>query len=231
LLFLLSYFDWFLMLTKTVSIPDNKTATRLLNVAETLFSEYGYAMTTVRDISAKSKVNQALINYHFKSKRGLFNAVFERRASILLQERVDLLNVAKLRAKNKPIPLKELIYAFVYPPLRMASEDKGGQSFVKLQARLHNEPKEIEHVLRAKLYDKVSLLFVDELKRTLPKLSESSICWRLIFVMGLYLYVASNTGRLEVISKGLAKGGNLKQALPEILNFCEQGFLSAPSQP
>jgi len=218
------------MVTNILAAPDNKTATRLLNVAETLFSEHGYAMTTVRDIAAKSKVNQALINYHFKNKRGLFNAVFERRASVLLQERVDLLNAAKIKAKNKPIPLKELIYAFVYPPLRMAREDKGGQSFVKLQARLHNEPKEIESALRAKLYDKVSLLFVDELKRTLPKLSESSICWRLIFVMGLYLYVASNTGRLEVISKGKAKGGNLKQALPEILNFCEQGFLSAPIQ-
>jgi len=219
------------MLTKTLAVPDNKTATRLLDVAETLFSEYGYALTTVRDIAAKSKVNQALINYHFKNKRGLFNAVFERRATVLLQERVDLLRAAKIKAKKKPIPLKELIYAFVYPPLRMASEDKGGRSFVKLQARLHNEPKEIESALRAKLYDKVSLLFIDELKRTLPRLSVSSICWRLIFVMGLYLYVASNTGRLEVISKGKAKGGNLKQALPEILNFCEQGFLSAPTQP
>ena len=219
------------MLTKTLTVPDNKTATRLLDVAETLFSEHGYALTTVRDIAAKSKVNQALINYHFKNKRGLFNAVFERRATVLLKERADLLRAAKIKAKKKPIPLKELIYAFVYPPLRMASEDKGGRSFVKLQARLHNEPKEIESALRAKLYDKVSLLFIDELKRTLPKLSESSICWRLIFVMGLYLYVASNTGRLEVISKGRAKGGNLKQALPEILNFCEQGFLSAPTRP
>ena len=219
------------MLTKTLTVPDNKTATRLLDVAEALFSEHGYALTTVRDIAAKSKVNQALINYHFKNKRGLFNAVFERRATVLLKERADLLRAAKIKAKKKPIPLKELIYAFVYPPLRMASEDKGGRSFVKLQARLHNEPKEIESALRAKLYDKVSLLFIDELKRTLPKLSESSICWRLIFVMGLYLYVASNTGRLEVISKGKAKGGNLKQALPEILNFCEQGFLSAPTRP
>jgi hypothetical protein len=68
----------------------------------------------------------------------LFNAVFERRASILLQERVDLLNAAKIKAKNKPIPLKELIYAFFYPTVRMATEDKGGQIIVKLQSRLHN---------------------------------------------------------------------------------------------
>lgn len=219
------------MVKKNTSPTYNSTAIRLLDVAEALFSEHGYAMTKVRDISAKSKVNQALINYHFKNKRGLFNAVFERRASILLQERVDLLNAAKMKAKNKPVPLKDLIYAFVYPPLRMASEDKGGRSFVKLQARLHNEPKEIENALRAKLYDKVSLQFVKELKRTLPKLSEESICWRLIFVMGLYLYVASNTGRLEVISEGRAQGKDLKRALPEILHFCEQGFLSPPTQP
>jgi hypothetical protein len=141
------------------------------------------------------------------------------------------LGEAKARAKNKPIPLRELIYAFIYPPLRMANEDKGGKSFVKLQARLHNEPKSIENALRSKLYDKTSLRFMEELKLTLPKLSEESISWRLIFVMGLYLYVASNTGRIEVISKGRCKGGNLMQAIPEILDFCEQGFLAPPTQP
>ena len=219
------------MVKKNQSPTQNKTATRLLNVAEILFSEHGYAVTTVRDIAAKAKVNQALINYHFQNKRGLFNAVFERRATIILQERIDLLSAAREKSRKKPIPLRDLIFAFVYPPLRMASEDKGGRSFVKLQARLHNEPKDIEHELRVKLYDKVSLIFVEELKRTLPKLSQSTICWRLIFVMGLYLYVASNTGRIEVISKGRANGADLTRALPEILDFCEQGFLAPATQP
>ena len=219
------------MVKKIQSPTQNKTATRLLNVAEVLFSEHGYAVTTVRDIASKAKVNQALINYHFQNKRGLFNAVFERRATIILQERIDLLNDAREKSKKIPIPLRDLIFAFVYPPLRMASEDKGGRSFVKLQARLHNEPKDIEHELRVKLYDNVSLKFVEELKRTLPKLSQTTICWRLIFVMGLYLYVASNTGRLEVISKGRASGADLTRALPEILDFCEQGFLAPATQP
>lgn len=219
------------MIKKIRPHSNNTTAMRLLDIAEVLFSEHGYAMTTVRDIATRAKVNQALINYHFQNKKGLFNAVFERRASIILAERNMLLNEAKAKAKNKAIPLRNLIYAFIYPPLRMASEDKGGKSFVKLQARLHNEPKNIESVLRSKLYDATSLRFVEELKITLPKLSEESIAWRLIFVMGLYLYVASNTGRIEVISKGRCKGGNLAQAIPEILDFCEQGFLAPPTQP
>lgn len=219
------------MVKKVRPHSSNTTAVRLLDIAEALFSEHGYAMTTVRDIATRAKVNQALINYHFQNKKGLFNAVFERRASIILEERNTLLSEAKTRAKNKPIPLRELIYAFIYPPLRMANEDKGGKSFVKLQARLHNEPKSIENALRSKLYDKTSLRFMEEFKTTLPKLSAESISWRLIFVMGLYLYVASNTGRIEVISKGRCKGGNLTQAIPEILDFCEQGFLAPPTQP
>jgi len=219
------------MIKKVRSHSNNTTAARLLDIAEVLFSEHGYTLTTVRDIANRAKVNQALISYHFQNKKGLFNAVFERRASIILEERNTLLNEAKARAKHKRIPLRELIYAFIYPPLRMANEDKGGKSFVKLQARLHNEPKSIENALRSKLYDKTSLRFMEELKISLPKLSEESISWRLIFVMGLYLYVASNTGRIEVISKGRCKGGNLTQAIPEILDFCEQGFLAPPTQP
>jgi hypothetical protein len=48
----------------------------------------------------------------------------------------------------------------------------------------------------------------------------------MIFIMGLYIYVASNTGRLEVISQGKCNGSNWQEALDEILNFCEHGFLA-----
>jgi hypothetical protein len=110
--------------------------------------------------------------------------------------------------------------------LKIASESPSGRSFVKLQARLHNEPKELSQDLRSSYYDKVSLEFVDELHKTLPHLTIESIAWRLIFVMGLYIYVASNTGRIEVISRGRCQGSRLDKALPEILQFCENGFLA-----
>jgi AcrR family transcriptional regulator len=92
------------MIKKVRPHSSNTTATRLLDIAEALFSEHGYAITTVRDIATRAKVNQALISYHFQNKKGLFNAVFERRASIILEERNTLLSEAKARAKNKPIP-------------------------------------------------------------------------------------------------------------------------------
>jgi len=209
-----------------LSNTSKETVNSLLDVAEVLFAEYGFAGTTVRDISAKANINQALINYHFKSKQGLFKAIFERRAKELVQDRLNLLDQARKNAHGQAIPLRELIYAFVFPPLRIASDSVGGRAFVKLQARLHNEPKELSEELRSTYYDKVSLEFVDELHKTLPHLSMETIAWRLIFVMGLYIYVASNTGRLEVISRNRCAGERLDQALPEILAFCESGFLA-----
>ena len=209
-----------------LSNTSKETVTKLLDVAEELFAESGFSGTTVRDISAKADINQALINYHFQSKQGLFKAIFERRAKVLVEERLSLLDAARQKVAGHAIPLRDLIYAFVFPPLRIASESSSGRAFVKLQARLHNEPKEISQELRSSYYDKVSLEFVDELHKTLPHLSIESISWRLIFVMGLYIYVASKTGRIEVISRGRCVGSNLDQALPEILQFCESGFLA-----
>ena len=209
-----------------LSNTSKETVNSLLDVAEVLFAEYGFAGTTVRDISAKANINQALINYHFKSKQGLFKAIFERRAKELVEDRLNLLDQARKKAQGQAVPLRELIYAFVFPPLRIASDSVGGRAFVKLQARLHNEPKELSEELRSTYYDKVSLEFVDELHKTLPHLSMETIAWRLIFVMGLYIYVASNTGRLEVISRNRCAGERLDQALPEILAFCESGFLA-----
>jgi AcrR family transcriptional regulator len=213
-----------------LSNTSKETVARLLDVAEILFSDLGYSGTTVRDIAAKSQINQALINYHFKNKRGLFMAIFERRGKVLFEERLMLLSQARNKAGSKPIPLRDLLYAFIYPPLRIAGESSGGRAFVKLQARLHNEPKEIEQELRSEYYNKVSFQFVDELHLTVPQLSIESIAWRLVFVMGLYIYIASNTGRLEVISRGRCIGSDWEQALLEMLDFCEHGFL-APITP
>jgi AcrR family transcriptional regulator len=208
-----------------VADPPPDTVTRLLDAAEIVFSEHGYVKTSLRAIAQRAEINHALINYHFKNKSGLYRAVFERRGGTMMQERSALLAQAKATAGRGPVPLRDVIYAFVYPPLRMANDDgPGGRAFVKLQARLHTEPKELEHSLRARLYDEVTLKFVAELGRSAPHLSHAAICWRLTFVMGVYLYVSSDTGRLEFISQGRCRGTNLKQALPEILEFCERGF-------
>lgn len=202
---------------------------RLLDVAEPLFAEHGYNGTSVRVVASAAGVNQALIAYYFGSKEGLYLSVFERRGRPLMVERSHLLAEARGRAGRAAVPLRALIHAFVYPPLRMAIADgPGGRAFVKLQARLHNEPKALEEKLRKLLYDDVTLAFAREFRRALPTLPEKTVLWRLTCLMGVYIYAASHTGRLELISKGRATTRDFDAALAQIVAFAEAGFAAPP---
>ncbi len=55
------------------------TRTQILDVSLRLFSEKGFARTSVRDIARDAGITDAAIYYHFASKRDLFEALFEER--------------------------------------------------------------------------------------------------------------------------------------------------------
>lgn len=56
--------------------PD--TIARILDAAEQLFADRGFAETSLRTITSRAGVNLAAVNYHFGSKKALIQAVFER---------------------------------------------------------------------------------------------------------------------------------------------------------
>ena len=51
---------------------------RILNTAEALFAENGYAATSIRRIADQAGVNPALVHYYFGNKKALLQAVMER---------------------------------------------------------------------------------------------------------------------------------------------------------
>lgn len=55
------------------------TRTQILDASLRLFSEKGFARTSVRDIAKAAGITDAAIYYHFASKRDLFEALFEER--------------------------------------------------------------------------------------------------------------------------------------------------------
>jgi TetR/AcrR family transcriptional regulator, regulator of cefoperazone and chloramphenicol sensitivity len=55
--------------------PSEFTRERILKTATRLFAERGYDAISIRTLAAKARVNQAAINYHFKSKDGLHREV------------------------------------------------------------------------------------------------------------------------------------------------------------
>ena len=59
-------------------MAQSDTVGRILDAAEILFAEKGFAETSLRLITSKAKVNLAAVNYHFGSKKTLIQAVFTR---------------------------------------------------------------------------------------------------------------------------------------------------------
>ena len=69
--------------------PDQATEARLLAAGTELFAEHGFANVTVRDICERAQANVAAINYHFRGKDGLYQAVLQS-AIRLMQETTEL---------------------------------------------------------------------------------------------------------------------------------------------
>ena len=74
----------------------NEKKVHLLECAERLFSENGYAETSIRDIAKLASVNSAMISYYFGSKEKLVKAILDYRTTdldkVLLDLKVDNLS-------------------------------------------------------------------------------------------------------------------------------------------
>src|SRR3954464_2865930 len=117
------------------------TRSRILDVAEQLFSEQGFDRVSIRNITRTARVNLAAINYHFGSKEDLIAAVFERRVVPINEARLAALDaVEKIAGKRGP-KLEVILEAFIRPALQSSVEaSKGGTAFSKLFGRCRSEP-------------------------------------------------------------------------------------------
>ena len=127
------------------------TRRRLLEAAEQLFSEEGFDRVSVRDITERAKANVAAVNYHFGSREGLVEQVMERYINPVNEERVARLDTLERRAGSKPVPVEELLDAFVRPfATQVRRSELSERLFYKLMGRILGDemPKLPESVVR-----------------------------------------------------------------------------------
>ena len=117
-----------------------KARGRLLDAAEQLFAERGFYGVTTRQVASMADADDALIYYHFKNKWGLFNAVFERRARVLITARHDSLH-AYVSTGGLKLTAHGAIAAFINPMIELSQNgDRGWKSYFALVAQIDNSP-------------------------------------------------------------------------------------------
>lgn len=62
---------------------DKSTEFQILEAAEKLFLEQGYAKTTTGQIAKLAGCNQALVHYYYRTKDNLFEKIFEKKVQLM----------------------------------------------------------------------------------------------------------------------------------------------------
>ena len=169
------------------------TVTRILDSAEQLFAEKGFAETSLRMITTRAKVNLAAVNYHFGSKKDLIQAVFARFLTPFAQK-LDKELDALVTARAEP-SFREVLGVLAKTMLTDV-ESNGKYNKLSVFMRLLGLAyTQAQGHLRRFLDEHYSLVyrrFIGYLKVAHPSLSSEEIFWRIHFAIGSAVFTMSS---------------------------------------
>ncbi len=166
------------------------TKARILDVAERLFAEQGFAASSLRDITSEAGVNIAAVNYHFGSKEALLTAILERRVQPVNEERLRRLATIEEAAGTRSPDVEHVLRALLAPPFEKQAEwGAGGRSFLRLMGRLHSETDAAFHARFIAQFSEVFSRFGEALQAALPHLRGEEVNRRMLFLVGSMVYM------------------------------------------
>ncbi len=196
------------------------TKDRILGAAEELFAQYGFAGTSLRQVTSRADVNIAAVNYHFGSKENLVNEVFRRRMDEMSQLRLSRLKTAQ---QQHPGELEPVLAAFVEPALAMAQDRHGGGAFIRVIARAYAEKNDSLRKFLSDQYGHVLRDFGKAIAACVPGLSKEELYWRLDFLSGALTYAMADFGLIKRPS-GVSEAKHRERAAQELIRFASAGL-------
>lgn len=137
---------------------NKNTEQKIFDAATDLFLEKGVDRTSVRDIASKAGINLALMNYYFRSKENLFDAIF---TNLVKKNTKDLVKIL-----DSDLELSEKISQYVAAYIDMLIKNPLLVSF--FMAILHRSREKItEMEVISNLYgrEKFTQQIIDEGKK------------------------------------------------------------------
>ncbi|KVH68391.1 hypothetical protein WJ42_34645 [Burkholderia cepacia] len=199
------------------------TRERILDAAEALFAETGFHGTSMRQVAETSDARIALVTYHFGTKDLLFDKVIERRASVMAHYRIQALDLARQRASDGPIQLKDLVEGYVWPFVeRSVNGGRGWKNYSLVISRLANSPNSAKVI--SKHFDAVARQYLVEFRRTMPGVSEADVYHGFSFMVGTMVALSAEPGRVELLSVGRFASTDLTQVYQRLVPFLISGF-------
>jgi AcrR family transcriptional regulator len=209
----------------SVAAPAVAPRIRILDAAERVFADTGFAAASLRRIIAAAGVNLAAVHYYFGSKEGLITAVFDRRIGPLNAERLALLDQLEAEGHPQGIKIEDLVEVLVGPALRLARDPaKGGPVVMRLFGRILAEPSEFLGRLLREQFQGVVTRFAEAFGRALPHLPRAVLLWRLEFAVGSMGHVMCDLVQIRERSEGLCDAADTETVIRELVSFLAAAF-------
>lgn len=182
-------------------MAQTDTVTRILDTAEVLFAERGFAETSLRNITSKAKVNLAAVNYHFGSKKALIQAVFARYLDPFTERFHAVLDELEAEYRGREIPLETLLESMARTVLEVPAERNSLKVFMRLLGLAYSQAQ--GHLRRyiQEHYGSVFTRFTELVRRATPELPDAERFWRLHFVLGSVIFTLSGLDALRDIAE------------------------------
>ncbi len=182
-------------------MASDQTRASILDAAERLYADRGFADVTLRDIVAAANVNLAAVNYHFGSKDELIAELFVTRSLATNRERLNELKAAEAAGGGRA-DIAAILRALVGPTLRGClgpENERSTAARFMIRASIESVPpirriknREIDHLRK----------FASAMRRSLPDRSEVDLYWGLHFALAMAHQTIRDSERLTKLSEG-----------------------------
>ena len=203
----------------------------LLDAAEFLFARWGYAAVSIRDVTSHAKMRVANVSYYFGSKQNLYYEVLRRRAEPLAEMRLERIKAARSLRFDRSRKLKALVAGYADPPLELSqSGDAGWKNFFSLIGQITFSGLAAPEI--ADLFNEPARQLMDGLQELYPSAPLAKIQAAALLLIGPYIMVIAETGRIETFPERAFSSGDLALLGPLMKDFIAggiRGLLESPA--
>ena len=200
----------------------------ILIAANHHFAHHGFRGASLRDIARDAEVSLTLLNHHFGSKFQLLAAVIDSHRA-MLDERASAL-LALMTARPGKFGVRDLVQVWIRISFETAA-DPDGEQFLRLMARVIDDPsEEAAQVVREKL-DDAALVFIDALQQCYPDATRYAAASAYIYVSATLLKFLVSSKRLFRLAQAGAPADASQEDQARLTRFLVAGVEAALQVP
>lgn len=179
--------------------PAEVTARAILDSAEAVFAEEGYAGAKTRAIVERAGVTLGLLHYHFGSKEQLYLAAFRRRAGQINGKRLAILEAAGLDPS-----LDQVIDSFLRPAIEVSRQALGfaggTRHYGSLLSNVSSGGDERSRMLTAEAFDPIARKYIAAIQKAVPGMTQELAARGYLLAVAISISLMSDTGRGQDLS-------------------------------